>query len=410
MERAQRGPEPRKAAVTPKAHAVDMPWVRLKSAPAGPQAFKRMIANADPKARPGDIVAVYDKNDAPYGAALYNPKSLVTLRFLSRDLAGFNPAAFMKKMVCRAVSLRKDILGLDATTDAYRVIHAHGDGLPGLVVDRYGDHLVLELYSLAMFRQAGAIAEALQEHFPGAKVTLRASAPVQKMEGFSLKPKHGDAQPGGKVRVTENGVAFEVDLEGGYKTGFFCDQRENRLAAAGLARGRRMLDICSYTGGFGLYAKKLGGAEEVSCVELDPEASAQARRNANLNNVRLDLVCADAFPYLRQMAANRKTFGLVVLDPYKLIATREGYDFGAHKYADFNRLAIAAVEEGGFFVTCSCSGLLPWHEFQRIVRSAAGSAGRKLQIFRKTGAGPDHPFAADFPEGEYLKVLWGRVF
>ncbi|MFA6318747.1 MAG: class I SAM-dependent rRNA methyltransferase [Elusimicrobiota bacterium] len=407
MEPSSEAPKTRKG--KPQAHDLAMPWVSLRSAPAGPQAFKRMIADADPKARPGDIVAVYDKNGAPYGAALYNPKSLVTLRFLTRDLANFSPEVFIRQMVGRAVSLRKDILGLDATTDAYRVIHAHGDGIPGLVVDRYGEHLVLEIYSLAMFKQAPLLEAALLEHFPGAKVTLRASAPVQKMEGFTIKHKHGEA-PAGKVRVTENGVAFEVDLEGGYKTGFFCDQRENRLAAATLAKDRSVLDICSYTGGFGLYAKKLGGAGEVSCVELDPEVSAQARRNANLNNVRLDLVCADAFPYLRQMTANSRRFGLVILDPYKLIATREGYDFGANKYADFNRLALSTVEEGGFFVTCSCSGLLPWHEFQRIVRSAAGSAGRRLQIFRKTGAGPDHPFAADFPEGEYLKALWCRVF
>ncbi|MBI5210498.1 MAG: class I SAM-dependent rRNA methyltransferase [Elusimicrobia bacterium] len=402
------GPPPRidtSNAVAPKSHAAALPWVRLRSAPAGPQAFRRMIAQADPKARPGDIVAVYDKSDAPYGAALYNPRSLVTLRFITRDLEGFEPGAFFRKMIGRAVGFRRDSLALDRSTDAYRLVHAHGDGLPGLVVDRFADRLVLELYSLGMFRQAGLIEGALLEHYPGAKTVRRASAPTQKMEGFQLGPEDE-----GKVRVTENGVVFEIDLSGGPKTGFFCDQRENRLAAAALARGRKVLDICGYTGGFSLYAMKLGGAEEATSVELDGDASERAKRNANLNGVRIDTVCADAFPYLRQMAANRRTYGLVVLDPYKLIATREGYDFGKHKYADFNRLALSVVEEGGFFVTCSCSGLFSWEEFQRTVRSIAGSTGRRLHIFRKSGAGPDHPFSADFPEGEYLKVLWCRVF
>ncbi|MBI4679127.1 MAG: class I SAM-dependent rRNA methyltransferase [Elusimicrobia bacterium] len=404
MERTGDDAAPRKAAAPPQGHDAALPWARLRSAPAGPQAFKRMLAEVDPKARPGDIVAVYDRSDAPYGAALYNPRSLVALRFLTRSLAGFEPDAFLKKMIGRAVELRRGILDLDRATEAYRVVHDHGDGLPGLVVDRYADRLVLELYSLGMFRLADRIERAMQEHFPGCKTVRRASEPVQRMEGFHLAP--GSA---GRVRVKENGVIFEVDLEKGHKTGFFCDQRENRLAAAALSRGRRVLDLFSYTGGFGLYAMKLGAAEDAACVELDPDASAQARRNANLNGVRLDAVCADAFPYLRQMAANQKSFGLVVLDPYKLIATREGFDLGRRKYMDLNRLALAVVEEGGFLVTCSCSGLLQWPDFQQLVRSAAGSAGRRLQILRRSGAGPDHPFAADFPEGEYLKVLWCRV-
>lgn len=388
----------------PAAHSSSLPWARLRSATAGPQAFRRMIDAVDPKARPGDLVAVYDKAGNPYGAALYNPKSLISLRLITRELSGFEAEAFFTERIARAVELRRSVLGLDRTSDAYRLVHDHGDGLPGLVVDRYGDHLVLEFYSLGMFRQAERLERLFEKHYPGAKFIHRASSHSEKMEGFSLKEA-----PPLRVRIEENGVLFEADLTGGYKTGFFCDQRENRLALAELARGRKVLDLFSYTGGFGLYAKKLGQAAEVTCVELDPEASAQARRNANINQLRLDTVCVDAFPYLRQAAANQRLWDLVILDPYKLIATREGFSLGRKKYLDLNRLVLGAVEPGGFLLTCSCSGLLSWEEFQQIVRAAAGSARRRLQILRKSGAGPDHPVAADYPEGEYLKALWCRV-
>lgn len=397
-------PRPSRPKGPPASHAGDFPWVRLRSAASGPQLYKRMIAEADPRARPGDIVAVYDKADAPYGLALYNPRSLITLRLLHRGRAGFTLDEFFAERLAKAVELRRKILQLDKSGDAYRLVHDLGDGLPGLVVDRYADHIVLEFYSLGMFRQAERLERLLSVHFPGAKFVHRASDYTQSMEGFRLKPRSP-----GRARVKENGLLFEVELTGGHKTGFFCDQRENRLAAAALCGGRKTLDVCSYTGGFGLYAKKLGGAEEATCVELDAEAVAMARRNAGINQAQLELVCVDAFPYLRQAAANGRSWGLVILDPYKLIASREGYGLGRKKYVDLNRLGMAVVEPGGLLVTCSCSGMLPWEDFQQVIRTAAGSAGRRVQVLRKSGAGADHPFAADHPEGEYLKVLWCRV-
>lgn len=363
-----------------------------------------MIGAADPAARPGDIVAVYDKSETPYGVALYNPKSLLSLRLLARETKGFDPDAFFIDRIARAADFRRSVLGLDKATDAYRLVHDYGDGLPGLVADRYGDAVVLEFYSLGMFRRAAAIESAVRAQFPAARFFHRASQHTQTMEGFKLK-----AGSSTRVRVRENGVLFEVDLGGGFKTGFFCDQRDNRMAVAALTAGRRVLDVCSYTGGFGLYAKTLGQAEEVTCVELDPEAAEAGRKNAHINQARINTVCADAFPYLRQMATNRQRYGLVVLDPYKLIGSKEGFAEGRQKYLDLNRLAIGLLEEGGILVTCSCSGLLSREEFQKILRAAAGSTGRRLQIFRQTGAGPDHPFAADHPEGEYLKVLWCRA-
>jgi 23S rRNA (cytosine1962-C5)-methyltransferase len=400
--------EPRPAPVRPQgpppSHALPIPWVRLRSAASGHQLYKRMIGEADPKAKPGDMVAIYDRSNAPYGVALYNPRSLIALRLLSRGVGDFDADAFFDERIAAAAQFRREVLELDKVSDAYRLVHDNGDGLPGLVVDRYGDCVVLEFYSLGMFRQAARLERAVKKQYPNARFFHRASPHAQSMEGFQLKPNLGSG-----TRVKENGVTFLVDPSGGHKTGFFTDQRDNRMGIVPFARGKKVLDVCSYTGGFALYAKKLGGAEEVTAVELDPEAVELMKKNANANQVRIDTVCADAFPYLRQAGQNSRRYGLVILDPYKLIASRETYGLGRQKYLDMNRLGFSLVEPGGIMVTCSCSGMLSWDEFQQFVRTAAGSAGRRVQIFRKSGAGGDHPFAADHPEGEYLKVLWCRV-
>ncbi len=389
----------------PAAHTLPIPWIKLRSAGSGPTVFKRMIGEADPRARPGDIVAVYDKSGAPYGVALYNPKSLIALRLLTRGVGSFEAEAFFQERIDAAVRFRHDDLRLPERTDAYRLVHDQGDGLPGVVIDKLGDFVVIEVYTLAMFKQQARLERALRKHFPSAKYVVRANEYTQKMEGFEIK-----AMAPAKGRVQENGVLFEVTPTAGYKTGFFVDQRENRLAAAELCRGRSMLDVCSYTGGFGIYCAKRGGAKDVTLLELDPEASALSKRNANINQVKVDAVCVDAFVYLRQKAQSEQKYGFVVLDPYKLISSRENYDFGRKKYIDFNRLSLSLVEPGGILVTNSCSGLLQWTDFQQIVRTAAGSAGRRVSFFRKSGAGADHPYAVDYPEGEYLKTLWCRVF
>ena len=383
-----------------------LPRVKLSHAPAGPNAFKRMVDIAD-RAEAGQLVAVYDKNNNPYGVAIYNPRSQIMLRIISRENPDeFLVEKFLDDRVTRAVAFRRDVLKIPQTSDAYRLVHDYADGLPGITVDVYKDQIALEFYSLGMYRLWPYIEAAFKKHFPGASFHHRASSYTQEMEGFNIKP---EAAPAHKTRVTENGVQFEVDLKAGYKTGFFCDQRENRQYAATFAPGRKMIDICSYTGGFGIYGAK-AGAEAVTCVELDPEACEMSKRNANINKVKIDVACADAFTYMRQMLELKRRYGLVVLDPYKLVANREERDKGIFKYRDFNRLALSLVEEGGIFVTCSCSGMVSMDEFSFIVRGAAANSGRRVQIFKKSGAGPDHPVAADYPEGEYLKAIWARVY
>src|SRR5262249_46902030 len=198
-----------------------------------------------------------------------------------------------------------------------------------------------------------------------------------------------------RVTIHEHGVRFRVAFDGSHKTGFFCDQRENRHELARFTRDRTMLDLCCYTGGFGLHALVRGGAREVTAVDLDEKAIAQARDNANANQVRPNLVHADAFGYMRQMAQNGRSFGVVVLDPPKLIPGRLDIAAGKRKYFDLNVLAMRLVEPGGVLLTCSCSGLLPPDEFLILLRAAARQAGRSAQVLARTGAASDHPVGLD---------------
>ena len=209
------------------------------------------------------------------------------------------------------------------------------------------------------------------------------------------------------VKIREHGVRYEVDFSAGHKTGFFCDQRDNRKKFGALADGRTVLDLCCYTGGFGISAA-LAGASDVTGVDLDETSIAMAKRNANLNNARVKFTHADAFTWARTMIENGRTWDLVIADPPKFIHGRED-EIGTAKYADLNKLALQLVAPEGLYVTCSCSGMLGAGEFERIVIGAAHRRDKRMQMFDRTGAGPDHPTLSNYPESRYLKVLWSRV-
>lgn len=377
-----------------------------------------MIAGADPAAKPGDVVQIYDKSGILFGRGFFNPGSQIALRVLTY---GDTPVddAFWRTAILRAIALRRQ-LNFDAVTDAYRLIHAEGDGLSGLIAERYADHLVFEFFSLGMFQRRDQLAAILTEALgpptrldrpanAGEKwrIVYRADERVEKMEGFHVP----DVSKGASTRavIQEHGVRFRMDMTGGHKTGFFCDQRDNRRRFANLCRDANVLDLCCYTGGFGLSAKILGNAKEVTSVDLDEAALAVAKENVNLNNARLALIHSDAFIYLRQMIANGRTFDAVVLDPSKFALSREDVDDALRKYYDLNSLAMQVVRPGGILLTCSCSGLVSPQMFTQTVHRASRYARRTLQLFEETAAAPDHPVLFDCPESAYLKALWLRV-
>ncbi len=237
---------------------------------------------------------------------------------------------------------------------------------------------------------------------------MRVDERIALAEDFPGRPVTSPGLPA-RVTIHEHGVRFRVVFEGGHKTGFFCDQRDNRRDLARFCNDRSVLDACCYTGGFGLHALVRGQARDVTGVDLDEKAIALARDNANLNQVRPTFVHADAFGYMRQMAQNGRTYGVVVLDPPKLIPGRLDIASGKRKYFDLNVLAMGLVEPGGLLLSCSCSGLLSPEEFLILLRAAARQAGRSAQVLAVTGAAPDHPVGLDALEGAYLKAVWLRM-
>jgi len=387
------------------------PWAQLKYFTFQPAIFPRLLGHVSDDARPGDLVNVYDKGGKFTGAGLYNPRAKIPLRVVSHAQEPVSEAYF-DAAIRRAVELRLNLFKLDQTTDAYRLINSDGDGLSGLTIDRYGDVLLCEVYSLGVSLRLHRWIELIHELCGTKFARVHVDHDLGSLEG--IKPsqfKELNAAAPDRVKIKEHGVRYEVDFAEGHKTGFFCDQRDNRKEISRFTQGKRVLDLCCYTGGFSLNAKVLGGASEVTSVDLDEKAIAQAKRNANLNQARLHFVHADAFAYARQMQQNKETWDVVILDPPKFIFTRDehGNWEGRQKYEDLNQLALSLVKPGGIFVTCSCSGLLSEVDFESHVIKAAHRLNRRLQFFLKTGAGVDHPVYSNCLESRYLKVLWSRV-
>ncbi|NLE30574.1 MAG: class I SAM-dependent rRNA methyltransferase [Phycisphaerae bacterium] len=384
-----------------------VPVAHLKSAHYNTFLYRKMISHIEGNAADGDLIAVRDKYNRFFGWGFYNSRSEILLRMFSRE-----PDMPTDESICRriadAVRMRREIFKLDQTTDAYRLVHAEGDGLTGLIADKFGEYVVIELFSLAMFRRIDLIEDAFIDAGLSIKgFLLRVDKSIAQQEGIVIGKRHEPKVE--KIIVNEQGVRFAVDLRRGHKTGFFCDQRENRLALTKFTPGKRVLDVCCYTGGFAVYAAALGQAAQVTGVDLDENALVVAEENAALNNATIEFTHSDAFNYLRQAAREGRQWDIVIVDPSKFVPRRTALEQGLHKYADLNRLAAGVVAPGGMMITCSCSGPVDPATFVETVGRAARSANRTMQIFRQTGAGPDHPYHADTPEGQYLKVVWSRL-
>jgi 23S rRNA (cytosine1962-C5)-methyltransferase len=387
------------------------PWAQLKYFTFQPAIFPRLLGQVSSDARPGDFVNVYDKNGNLTGGGLFNPRAKIPLRVVCHSTEPVDESYF-EGAIRRAVELRRSLFKLDETTDAYRLINSDGDGLSGLMIDRYAETLLCEVHSLGIAQRLPRWLPLLHELAGTTYARVHVDHDLGSLEG--IKPStfnETNAAAPHTVKIREHGVRYEVDFAEGHKTGFFCDQRENRRAIARFAAGARVLDLCCYTGGFSLNAKVIGGAADVTSVDLDEAAIAQAKRNANLNQARLKFVHADAFAYARQMQTNGEKWDVVILDPPKFIFTRDehGNWEGRQKYEDLNLLAISLLKPGGVFVTCSCSGLLSLEDFESHVIKAAHRQNRRLQFFDRTGAGVDHPVFSNCLESRYLKVLWARV-
>ena len=404
--------------------AQPLPRVRVKSLSLNPTVYRKRIDEVERTARAGDLVAVHDDDERLLGYGLYNPKSEIAVRMVRFD-GQLPDDAFWNELLQRAVSLRRDVLKLDASTDAYRVIYGESDGFPGLVVDKLGDVLSAEVFSLGMYQRAMEIVSRLAALLGTKHILIRPAPYSLSQEGWEA-PGYASEELPSRTTIQEFGTRFRVQFNTGHKTGFFCDQRDNRRQLAAFCAGKSVLDLCCYTGGFAVQAKKLGNAAEVIGVDLDENSIAIAKENANLNQARVRFIHSDAFNYMRDMLAAGRQFDVVVLDPPKLIRSRAELEEGTRKHFSLNRLAMQLVAPGGLLLTCTCAGLLSAADFTNLVCTASRQCGRLLepateerpekrgarvaQIVAKTGAAADHPIAAQCPETEYLQAIWLRLF
>jgi 23S rRNA (cytosine1962-C5)-methyltransferase len=387
-----------------------------------PWLFSSAVAQLDGRARPGDTVDVVSHEGRPLGRAAWSPASQIRARIWSFDAAESIDHAFFKRRVAASV-VRRNALPELAGQQGLRLIHAESDGLPGVIADRYGDTVVLQLTTAGADKWRGAIADSLLKATGCARIYERSDVEVRKLEGLEavtgwlrntpLPPGGGGAGGEGEpLVIVENGIRMAVDIVGGHKTGFYLDQRDNRRRVAELARDRRVLNCFCYTAGFSLQALA-GGAREVVSVDSSGPALATAQRNLALNP-QLDAARAiwreaDVFAELRSLRAAGERYDLVILDPPKFANTAAYAERAARAYKDINLLGLQLLAAGGLLMTYSCSGGIGAELFARILAGAALDAGRNARIVQHLHGAADHPVDLAFPEGEYLKGLLLQV-
>lgn len=357
----------------------------------------------------GDVVDLLSEKGKFIARGVYNSHSRIRVRLYTWQETESLDRDFWRRRLETAIRLRAD-LGYNDPEGAARLVFSEGDGLSGLVVDRYANYLAVQVTALAIANRLDVIVPLLVELLQPRAIVLRTERGVTQAEGIQLRdgPYWGDA-PDGPVFIRDAGLRYGVDLAEGHKTGFYLDQKENRRAAAGYLRGRRVLDMFCYSGGFSM-AASAHGAREVLGFDSSSKAVALARANADLNeltNIRFDT--GDAFEVLESLVKSEQRFGGVVLDPPKFARSRTALSEAMRAYHWLNRLAVQTLEPGGFLVTCSCSGHVIREDFRDMLLGVAQQTGRDIQILEQRGASVDHPVSATCVESEYLKCFICRV-
>ncbi len=361
----------------------------------------------------GDVVDVRDAGNNWLARGYYNAQSQIVVRLLTWQQDEQIDADFWRRRLEHAIAARQ-ALADDPATDAYRLAHAESDYLPGLIVDCYGDWLVMQFLTLGVERRRDELVSLLVDLVDGVRgICERSDVDVREREG--LEQRTGllwGQEPPEEIEVVENGRRFLVDVRQGHKTGFYLDQRENRARLPAFCAGAEVLDAFSYVGGFGVYAAA-GGAKTVTLVDSSAPALELARRNLAVNgceSAEVEFVEGNVFSVLRGYRAQERQFDVVVLDPPKLAHSGREVERAARAYKDVNLLAFQLLRPGGVLFTFSCSGAVSADLFQKIVFGAALDAGRDAQIIGYLAQGSDHPVALTFPEGAYLKGLICRVW
>lgn len=368
-----------------------------------PWVYGNEIERVEGAPQDGALVRVVDFRGRALGVGVYNSRSLITVRLLTHRDEEVTDGMITER-VRQACAYRRPVLAREGT-DCCRLIYGEADRLPGVICDRFGGALVLQILSLGMERYTDVIAQALIECERPDCLLLQNDDPIRLKEGLPLFTRALLGEPPDPALIHENGVTLRVDLFGGQKTGYFLDQKANHLFLRPFCPGARVLDCFSYSGGFALNAA-LGGAREVTAVDVSEAAVALIRENARLNGVAIDAVCANCFDFLREQVRRGERYDVVVLDPPAFAKSHASMESACRGYKEIALSAMRLLPAGGVLATHSCSYHMPEDVFVSTVFSAASDLHRQLRVITLRRQDIDHPALAGYPESHYLKSLW----
>lgn len=367
-----------------------------------PWVFSGAVARAEGELSPGEMGEVYSGDGKFLGMGQFNPHSQIILRLLTRKKEVLD-VSFFRGRLLQAITLREK--GLKGKTNAYRVVNGEGDFLPGLIVDRYEETLVLQCLTAGMERLKELFIDLLAKQFKPKSIYERSDTPMRKEEGLpELKGLLYGEEIVAPIEIDEYGCRFRVDVKEGQKTGFYLDQRENRFSLQAVSQGKKILDCFCYTGGFSIHAG-LGGAREITLIDSSDEALKRVESHFFLNRLEkipFHMIKGDAFDVMRTLEPD---YDIIILDPPPF-AKKKGHLSGASRgYKDLNLQAFRLLKSDGLLFTFTCSHHMNWDLFQKIVFSAALDAGKKVQLLERRGHPLDHPIDLSHPEGEYLRGI-----
>lgn len=362
-----------------------------------PWVFSNELVDVPMDAVPGELVDVVDNAGRFVGRGYLNPHTLISVRILSRHQEEINAGFFRKRIAAaREIRLR---LGFG---DSFRAVYSEGDGLPGLIADKYGDVIVVQSLTAGIEARLADVIAGLQDVYSPKAIVLRNDAPLREQEGLAAEVKVIAGNVSGPIVIEESGIRYQVDVLHGQKTGFFFDQRENRQALKGLVAGRSVLDCFCYTGSWALNAAKFGAADVIG-IDASDSAVVQANQNASLNNLGARFIAGNVFERLREFEKEKARFGCIILDPPAFVKSRSKVREALKGYKEINLRAMRILERGGILVSCSCSHHIDQELFREMLIDAAFSAGRNARLLEMRSQARDHPVLLAARETQYLK-------